>query len=40
MRTFWYVTLFVLAFSARQAVAEPLYWQAKTDDLTLTILGS
>ncbi|MFS1906947.1 TraB/GumN family protein [Vibrio lentus] len=40
MRTFWYVTLFVLAFSARQAAAEPLYWQAKKDDLTLTILGS
>lgn len=40
MRTFWYVTLFVLAFSAKQAAAEPLYWQAKKDDLTLTILGS
>ncbi|WP_210450033.1 TraB/GumN family protein [Vibrio crassostreae] len=40
MRTFWYVTLFVLAFSAKHAVAEPLYWQAKKDDLTLTILGS
>ncbi|TCV28427.1 TraB/GumN family protein [Vibrio crassostreae] len=40
MRTFWYVTLFVLAFSAKQASAEPLYWQAKKDELTLTILGS
>ena len=40
MRTFWYVTLFVLAFSTKQAAAEPLYWQAKKDDLTLTILGS
>ncbi|OED66606.1 polysaccharide biosynthesis protein GumN [Vibrio tasmaniensis ZS-17] len=40
MRTFWYVTLFVLAFSAKQAAAEPLYWQAKKDALTLTILGS
>ncbi|MEZ9316709.1 TraB/GumN family protein [Vibrio lentus] len=40
MRTFWYVTLFVLAFSAKQAAAEPLYWQAKKDDLTLTILSS
>ncbi|MEZ8169249.1 TraB/GumN family protein [Vibrio tasmaniensis 1F-187] len=40
MRTFLYVTLFVLAFSAKQAAAEPLYWQAKKDDLTLTILGS
>ncbi|MEZ9339819.1 TraB/GumN family protein [Vibrio splendidus] len=40
MRTFWYVTLFVLAFSTKQATAEPLYWQAKKDDLTLTILGS
>jgi hypothetical protein len=40
LRTFWYVTLFVLAFSTKQATAEPLYWQAKKDDLTLTILGS
>lgn len=40
MRPFFYMTLFVLAFSARQAVAEPLYWQAKKDELTLTILGS
>ncbi|WP_373950085.1 TraB/GumN family protein [Vibrio pomeroyi] len=40
MRTFLYLTLLTLAFSAKQAVAEPLYWQAKKDDLTLTILGS
>ncbi|MCF7503792.1 TraB/GumN family protein [Vibrio sp. L3-7] len=40
MRTFWYLTLLTLAFSAKQAVAEPLYWQAKKEDLTLTILGS
>ncbi|MDP2591162.1 TraB/GumN family protein [Vibrio splendidus] len=40
MRPFLYMVLFVLAFSARQAVAEPLYWQAKKDELTLTILGS
>ncbi|NOH94863.1 TraB/GumN family protein [Vibrio sp. AIC-3] len=40
MRPFFYMVLFVLAFSARQAVAEPLYWQAKKDELTLTILGS
>ncbi|TKF99415.1 TraB/GumN family protein [Vibrio sp. F13] len=40
MRPLWYMVLFVLAFSARQAVAEPLYWQAQKDDLTLTILGS
>ncbi|MEZ9515467.1 TraB/GumN family protein [Vibrio splendidus] len=40
MRTFWYVTLFVLAFSTKRAAAEPLYWQAKKDELTLTILGS
>ncbi|CAH6826385.1 Polysaccharide biosynthesis protein GumN [Vibrio chagasii] len=40
MRPLWYVVLFVLVFSARQAVAEPLYWQAKKDELTLTILGS
>ncbi|MEZ8367418.1 TraB/GumN family protein [Vibrio cyclitrophicus] len=40
MRTFLYFTLLTLAFSAKQAVAEPLYWQAKKDDLTLTILGS
>lgn len=33
-----YVTHFRL--SAKQAVAEPLYWQAKKEDLTLTILGS
>jgi len=40
LRTFLYLTLLTLAFSAKQAVAEPLYWQAKKDDLTLTILGS
>lgn len=40
MRPLWYMVLFVLAFSARQAVAEPLYWQAKKGELTLTILGS
>ncbi|WP_439146951.1 TraB/GumN family protein [Vibrio sp.] len=40
MRTFFYLTLLTLAFSAKQAVAEPLYWQAKKEDLTLTILGS
>ena len=40
MRTFWYLTLLTLAFSPKQAVAEPLYWQAKKEDLTLTILGS
>ncbi|KWU02069.1 TraB/GumN family protein [Vibrio toranzoniae] len=40
MRTFLYLTLLTLAFSAKQAVAEPLYWQTKKDDLTLTILGS
>ncbi|WP_046224969.1 TraB/GumN family protein [Vibrio sp. ECSMB14106] len=40
MRTFLYLTLLTLVFSAKQAVAEPLYWQAKKDDLTLTILGS
>ncbi|NOJ00914.1 TraB/GumN family protein [Vibrio kanaloae] len=40
MRTFLYLTLLTLVFSAKQAVAEPLYWQAKKDDLTFTILGS
>ena len=40
MRTFLYLTLLTLAFSAKQTAAEPLYWQAKKDDLTLTILGS
>jgi uncharacterized protein len=40
LRTFLYLTLLTLVFSAKQAVAEPLYWQAKKDDLTLTILGS
>ncbi|MCG9543334.1 TraB/GumN family protein [Vibrio sp. Isolate33] len=40
MRTFLYLTLLTFAFSAKQAVAEPLYFQAKKDDLTLTILGS
>ena len=40
MRTFLYLTLLTLAFSVKQAVAEPLYWQAKKEDLTLTILGS
>ncbi|WP_333918974.1 TraB/GumN family protein [Vibrio crassostreae] len=40
MRPLWYMVLFVFAFSARQALAEPLYWQAKKDELTLTILGS
>ncbi|MGI9874483.1 TraB/GumN family protein [Vibrio chagasii] len=40
MRTFLYLTLLTLSFTAKQALAEPLYWQAKKDDLTLTILGS
>ncbi|MGR5000790.1 TraB/GumN family protein [Vibrio celticus] len=40
MRPLWYMVLFVFAFSARQALAEPLYWHAKKDELTLTILGS
>ena len=40
MRTFLYLTLLTLVFSAKQAVAEPLYWQAKKEDLTLIILGS
>ncbi|UIJ41511.1 TraB/GumN family protein [Vibrio kanaloae] len=40
MRTFLYLTLLTFVFSAKQAVAEPLYWQAKKDDLTFTILGS
>ena len=40
MRTFLYLTLLALTFTTKQALAEPLYWQAKKDDLTLTILGS
>ena len=40
MRTFFYLTLLALTFTTKQALAEPLYWQAKKDDLTLTILGS
>lgn len=40
MRTFLYLTLLTLTFTTKQALAEPLYWQAKKDDLTLTILGS
>ena len=40
MRTFLYLTLLTLTFTTKHALAEPLYWQAKKDDLTLTILGS
>lgn len=40
MRTFLYLTLLALTFTTKHALAEPLYWQAKKDDLTLTILGS
>ncbi|MFM2641748.1 TraB/GumN family protein [Vibrio chagasii] len=40
MRTFLYLTLLALTFTTKYALAEPLYWQAKKDDLTLTILGS
>ncbi len=40
MRTFLYLTLLALTFTTKHASAEPLYWQAKKDDLTLTILGS
>ncbi|MFA0142473.1 polysaccharide biosynthesis protein GumN [Vibrio kanaloae] len=40
MRTFLYLTLLALIFTTKHALAEPLYWQAKKDDLTLTILGS
>jgi len=40
LRTFLYLTLLALTFTTEQGLAEPLYWQAKKDDLTLTILGS
>tara|TARA_B100001057_G_scaffold497910_1_gene603374 strand:+ start:1089 stop:1967 length:879 start_codon:yes stop_codon:yes gene_type:complete len=40
LRTFLYLTLLTLTFTTKHALAEPLYWQAKKDDLTLTILGS
>ena len=40
MHTFLYLTLLTLTFTTKHALAEPLYWQAKKDDLTLTILGS
>ena len=40
MRTFLYLTLLALPFTTKHALAEPLYWQAKKDNLTLTILGS
>ncbi|EDK29434.1 hypothetical protein VSWAT3_01058 [Vibrionales bacterium SWAT-3] len=40
MRTFLYLTLLTLTFTTKHALAEPLYWQTKKDDLTLTILGS
>ncbi|KAB0475746.1 TraB/GumN family protein [Vibrio chagasii] len=40
MRTFLHLTLLALTFTTKHALAEPLYWQAKKDDLTLTILGS
>ncbi|MGF1744939.1 TraB/GumN family protein [Vibrio minamisatsumaniensis] len=40
MRAFLSLMLLTLACSAQQAVAEPLYWQAKKEGVTLTILGS
>ncbi|WP_299686272.1 TraB/GumN family protein [uncultured Vibrio sp.] len=40
MRIYWYLTLLTLTLTASQAIAEPLYWQAKKEDLKLTILGS